>query len=264
MKKILALLLALLMLSCLFAGCSEKDQDDDDEPKTSANAKVEEDKDEVEDEDNEQSHEQKDTDDAEPEENNDQQNASAASGDILDAPEVTYNSTSNTMYIYYTYPGDTENGTASMELAVDQVTDDMYVLYMSDGLLKLHETLYEVSDAGITKYYKDSLMANFAQETAMSQAELQAEHDSVLSLLGYFMMTSDDYAGFQYRKSDEKVATLTGDVYVYDILNSGEVTGQVWIDQSTGLMVCMKDEQGNNLLSVQNFSLTNSGIPAYK
>ncbi|MBE6797434.1 MAG: hypothetical protein E7531_03755 [Ruminococcaceae bacterium] len=187
-----------------------------------------------------------------------------AVGTILDAPEVQFDTNTEELYVYFTYPGDKANETASMEIAVDQVTDDTYLIYTTDGLLKNHELIYEVTDAGVTKYYKDAFMDRFEQETEATQQQVEKEKNEILSLLSYFMMQHSDYAGFQYRKSDKRVAELTGEVYVYDVLENNECIGQICIDKATGLMVSLKDIQGNSSFTVQKFQISNVEIPAYK
>lgn len=187
-----------------------------------------------------------------------------AVGTILDAPEVLFDAETKGLYVYFTYSGNTANETASMELAVDQVNEDTYLIYSSDGLLKNHELVYEVTDAGVTKYYKDVFMSTFEQETESSQQQLEEEKNEMLSLLSYFMMQSSDYNSYQYRKSDASVAALTGEVYVYDVLENNECIGQICIDKATGVMVSLKDEQGKSLYTVQKVQISNVEIPTYK
>ena len=187
-----------------------------------------------------------------------------AAGTILDAPEVLFDADAKEVYVYFTYAGDTADEIASMEIAVDQITEDAYLIYTTDGLLKNHELVYEVTDAGVTKYYKDAFMDKFEKETEATQQQVEKEKNEILSLLSYFMMQHSDYSGFQYRKSDKKVAELTGEVYVYDVLENNEYVGQICIDKITGLMVSLKDEQGNPIYTVQKFQTSKVEIPQYK
>ncbi len=193
-----------------------------------------------------------------------QNHTEVAAGTILDAPEVTFDENAEQLYIYYTYPGDKEEEVLSTEIAIDQVTEDTYVIYMSDGLLKLHEVIYEVTDSGVSKYYKDTFMENFALETELSQAALEQEKTSMLSLLSQFMSPSSYLEGVKYRKSDAPAFALTGEVYVYDLIENDNVAGQIYIDKATGLMVSLKDTNGTSQYSVQSIKTSDLGIPAYK
>ncbi len=193
-----------------------------------------------------------------------QQNTQAGVGDILDTPEVTFDLSIEDLYIYYTYPGETENEILSMELAVDQVTEDTYVIYMSDGLLKLDEVIYEVSDTGIAKYYKDVFAEGFTLETALSASALQAEVDSIMELFSMFMCVGEEWASAKFQKTNDFAFSLTGDVYTYDLIENGVADGKVWIDVATGLVVKIIDTDGTDLFSVQEIKTSNIDIPDYK
>lgn len=246
-KQLVALFLAACMLAAILAGCGTENTapSQGDKPQAEINAQQP----------------------VTPEETQakiEQENKEVAVGTVLDAPEVSFDADTEELYVYATYPGDTEGEVLSMELAVDQVTADTYLIYFTDGLLKNHELVYEVTDAGVTKYFKDVFMSAFEQETEASQQQLEKEKNNMLSLLSYFMMQHSDYAGFQYRKSDDKTAVLTGEAYVYDVLEDNEYAGQICIDKATGIMVSFKDAQGNSIYSVQKFQVSNVEIPAYK
>lgn len=247
MKKVVVLFLTVCMMAAALAGCGEKNSTaENDMPLQTDKTQVEQ---------------QKPTDEQkEPE----QENKEVAVGTILDAPEVVFDTNTEELYVYVTYPGDTDGEVLSMELAVDQVTADTYLIYFTDGLIKNHELVYEVTDAGVTKYYKDVFMSAFEQETEASQQQLEEEKNELLSLLGYFMMQHSDYAGYQYRKSDAPVFALTGAVYVYDVLENNECVGQICIDKATGLMVSLKDAQENSMYTVQKFQISDVEIPANK
>lgn len=241
MKKIIALSLAVCMLAAALTGCGTKDSTtgNDRPPQTNT----------------QQDQQQKPS---------EQENKEVAAGTVLDAPEVVFDTNTEDLYVYFTYPGDAEDEVLSMEITVDQVTTDTYLIYVTDGLIKNHELVYEVTDVGVTKYYKDIFMSEFALETEASQEDLEKEKNNILSLLSYFIMQHSDYAGCQYRKSDALVVSLTGDVYVYDMLENNECVGQISIDKSTGLVVNIADAQGNAMYTVHKFQISNVEIPAYK
>lgn len=231
MKKVVVLLLAICMMSTILTGCGGEN-----------NATVQ-------------------TDKTQSEQQADQE---VAVGTVLSAPEVQFDTNTKELYVYFTCPGDEVGETASMEIAVDQVTEDTYLLYTTDGLIKTHQLIYEVTDAGVTKYYKDTFMDTFEKETESSPQQVEKEKDEILSLLSNFMMQNSDYEGYKYRKSDATVVALTGDVYVYDVLENNECVGQICIDKNTGLLVSLKDAQGNSSYTVQKFQTSNVEIPAYK
>ena len=147
MKKTFAFILAMLMLVGMLAGCG-KDNQNSSESKSEETTN-----------------------------NGTQTNTQTqvVVGDILDAPEVRFDTSIEDLYIYFTYPSESGNGVLSMELAIDQVTADSYTIYVTNGLLKTDETIYEITDAGITKYRRNVLTNNFEQDTVLTQAELKQE-----------------------------------------------------------------------------------------
>lgn len=255
MKRIFAMLLTVCMLAAVLAGCGAKDstKEDDTKPQKTTQAQTEA-----------ETETKKPAPTEETKNKGEQVHKEVAVGTILNAPEVSFDSSTEELYVYFACPGNASDRTTSMEIAVDQITEDTYLIYTTDGLLKNHELVYEVTDAGITKYYKDIFMDAFLQETEATQQQLEKEKNDMLLMLSYFMMQHPDYTGFQYRKSDAKVASLTGEVYVYDVMENNECTGQICVDKATGLMVKLKDAQGASLFSVQDFKISNVEIPAYK
>lgn len=244
MKKTLAVILAVLMLVGVLAGCAKDNQNPTEgKPEETTSSEP-----------------------TSPSQPNTQPTTQpqAAVGDILNAPEVRFDTSIEDLYICFTYPGESNNEVLSMEIAVDQTTEDSYVIYVTDGLLKQDEAIYEVTNAGITKYHKDVFMDNFVQDTTLSQAELKQEETSIMTLLSMFMVAHPDLQGMQYRKTDETAFAITGEVYTYDLIKSGEVWGKICIDKTTGLLVSLKDTDGTALYTVQDIKTSNLGIPAYK
>lgn len=241
MKKSVVLLLAICMLATIFVGCGSENNPPAQVDTTQAQQQV-----------------------VIPNETQ-QTNQEVAVGTILDAPEVQFDNSIEEIYLYVTFPGDTAEETGSMELALNQITPDTYLIYVTDGLLKTHELVYEVTDSGVTKYWKDAFMDAFSPETEASQQQIEAEKNETLSLISYFTMGHEDYTGYKYRKSDDIVFALTGgDVYVYDVLENNECVGQMCIDKATGVMVKFEDAQGNTIYNVQKLQTSNVEIPEYK
>lgn len=236
MKKTFAFILATLMLVGMLAGCGK---------------------------DNENSSESK----SEETTNNGTQTNTQTQvvvGDILDAPEVRFDTSIEDLYIYFTYPSESGNEVLSMELAINQVTADSYTIYVTNGLLKTDETIYEITDDGIAKYRRNVLTNNFEQDTVLTQAELKQEEAKILSLFSMFMVAHPDWQGMQFRKTDEHASAITGEVYSYDLIKSGETWGKICIDKATGLLVSIKDVDGTSLYTVQSIRVSNFEIPQYK
>ena len=253
MKKIIALILATFMLVGMLAGCGQDIEKSTDKETKGTNEVKDENK-------NENDYENGNKNEAQ----DNQQQISAAVGDILDAPEVSFDTSIEDLYIYFTYPGETENEVLSMEIALDQITEDSYVLYVTNGLLKLDEIVYEVTGDSIAKYYCDVFMDKFQQDDNLTQAELEQELTSIMELLTMFMVAHPDLQGMNFRKTNEGTFAVAGEVYTYDLLESGEVWGKICIDKATGLMVSLKDAQGNSSYTVQKLQTSNVEIPAYK
>ena len=248
MKKITALLLAFVIALSLFVACGDTNTktDEPDNPKATESQEVEE--------------------SIKKDEN--QTKTEAPVGEILDAPEVTFDTSLNKIYIYCSFLGEAENEITSIELAelaFDQITEDTYLVYASsfDGILKSEEVVYEVTDADITGYYKYAPSENFTKETKLSQDELKKEVDSCLEIISILRL--DNYnPNVKFRKSDAVVFATTGDVYVYDVIDKdGQATAQIAIDKTTGIIVSLKDLDGNGVLSVQDVK-TDFEFPAYK
>lgn len=252
MKKIIALTLAVLMLAAMMTGCANNTTTDSGSNDTKAPTQAE------------TQSTQAPTQAATQATTQPQQNTQAAVGDILDAPEVTFDTSIEDLYIYYTYPGESEEEVLSMEIAIDQITDDSYIIYMSDGLMKLNEIVYEVTDSGIQKYCRDVFMDNFEADTALTQAELEDEVDSMLSLFSLFMLAGENFQNVKYQKTDDFAFSLTGDVYTYNIIENGEIGGQVWIDTTTGLLARLIDTDGVAQISAQEIKTSDIVIPSYK
>ena len=252
MKKSIAFILAMLMLVGMLSGCQKDNQNSSEnknEPQASTNA--------------ENPNESQPTNNSEPTTPS-QPQPPAAVGDILDAPEVGFDTSITDLYIYYSYPGDSVNEALSMEIAFDQVTEDSYVIYVSNGLLKLDEFVYEVTDAGIEKYYRDVFMDSFVHDTVPTYAELQAEVARFAELLSFFMITGEQWANAKFQKTDDFSFSLTGEVYTYDLIENGTVSGKISVDVETGLLVSLEDTNGAKTISVLDIKTSNLEIPEYK
>ncbi len=264
MKKFVTILLAIIIVSNLFVACGENNPKEPD-PTSTITANTQE-TDEQLNEDEPKATPTPDT--TTVTDNKDQdstQNSDVAVGEILDKPEVTFDSNTEKIYVYFiSYDTESNNEPTTLEIAFDQITDDTYVIYVTNGLLKLNELIYEVTDSGITKYYKDAFSEKFTKEMTLSQDDLQKEVNSNHELFSLLTIYETFGESVKFRKSDAVVPFKSGDVYVYDLIEAGETTGQIAIDKKTGIMVSFKDDKGNSIFSVQDIKTSDFKIPEYK
>ena len=69
----------------------------------------------------------------------------STAGETVTEPEKTFD-TENTEKLYLRFTTTTDEKTNEFEYAFDQITDDTYLLYVSNGMLKNNEIVYEVGD----------------------------------------------------------------------------------------------------------------------
>ena len=132
--------------------------------------------------------------------------------------------------------------------------------------LKTNEKVYELDGKGnVAKYEKNAFMESFRQDKTISTETLAQEKDDMLVLLqtlGFCFV--DANSGVQFKKCENQKAVLTGDVYVYEMLQDGESLGEVWVDQETGVFVKWTDKNGEEAFSVQEIKTSDIDIPEYK
>ena len=252
MKKNLAVLLIMILTLSLCACGKSSDSDDKDKKD---NTKTEK-------------NESTETDDVEKSEEEDKETSKkptkeAKVGSVLDEPEVLFEL--EEFYIYASFADeDSENGISTMEIALND-KDVPGILYVTDGLLKTNEIVYELDEDGsVTKYTKDSFSENFTKDNA-SASTLETEKNDMLEILGLFgLFFADTTTGEEYVKCENAKSTFTGDVYVYELRSEGKSLGTIWVDQATGIFVKMLDENGEMIFEVQKIETKNIDIPVYK
>lgn len=198
-----------------------------------------------------------------PKNNEEQSKVQESENNTENTPETPSFGSSDKLYVHFIYSGEDPS---ELTIAVDQVTEETYLLYVADEPLKLYENVYEVTDSTITKYYKDALMDTFEQETELTQAKLQEEVEGVLSLLAIFSF-NDSYLNnenIELSQSDESEYVTTGDAVVYDTFIDGEYAGRICVDEETDLIVKIKDAEGNLTYTVEELKTSDFEIPAYK
>ena len=70
------------------------------------------------------------------------------------------------------------------------------------------------------------------------------------------------YEEVKFRKSDAIAASITGDAYVYDLMDGDTAIGEIYVDKKTGIVVRIKDESGT--ITVTDFKLSGVELPSYK
>ena len=184
-------------------------------------------------------------------------------GTILDAPEKLFEA--DKFYVLLSYPDEeNESGISTMEIVLDD-TVTPGVVYLTSGLLKTDELIYELNEDGtITKYYKDVFMEDYVLIDDATQEELQEEKQSAMEIMSQVGWCADIiYEGVQYKKCENEWNAFFGDVFVYEMLYEGENFGKISVDMETGLWV-KEEYDGEEIMSVTMYRETDLGIPEYK
>ena len=184
-------------------------------------------------------------------------------GDTLSGPEKVFDTSDiKELYIRFTLSGnDTEN--QELEYALNQVTDDTYVLYATSGTLKGVEVVYEVNDDEIKKYTRTALNEKFKTDDTVGQSELESEIDMHMGMISLITSGLGD-KNQEYKKKDDYNSPFTGDAYAYDIYISGEKTAEFAVDKKTGLTAKLKMEDGSANVTLEEYKLGGYDIPEYK
>lgn len=238
LKKIFVIVMAITMMSGLVA-CGGETSDDKDVSKNNVNTEV----------------------NSENVEN--EPIVEAEVGALLDAPEKMFNL--EKFYALISFPDDTnESGISTREIIMDD-TSTPGIVYLTSGLLKLDEYIYEMGDDGsLTIYYKDVFMEDYVLLDSMTDEEIQTEKNYVYSQLAWIGWSSDVFfEGVKYKKCENDWNAFWGDVFVYEMIYDDEVLSKIYVDMETGVWV--KEElDGVQNMSVTMFREDDLGIPEYK
>ncbi len=185
-----------------------------------------------------------------------------AVGETLSEPEKTFNPEStDELYLRFILTSDGE--TKEFEYAVDQITDETYLLYVSNGMLKNNEIVYEVGDTEIKKYEKSALQEKFSLAT-LSYDEAENEIDTHMELVAMFINGFKDAEGVEYKKKEGFNMVGTGEAYAYDVYENGEKAAEIMINKDTGLLSKIKMEDGSMTCTLSEYKLSGFTIPEYK
>lgn len=261
MKKILALLLSLLMLVGMLAACggNESGKQNEEAKQTTTEAPTEPEEDPTEPEEKPTEPEEDPTEPVE------DPTKPVITDELLDAPEVSFNEENEDLYVMFASPGESEDETQMTSIAIDQITEDDYILYFCNGaLFQDEEMIFDVQGDNITMYAKTAFMDNYELVTSKTQEEMETAISDVMTIVTMFVYPEIYFDGAKYQKTDDIAFSLCGDVYTYNVIADGEVVYNIHIHQETGLMTYLADADGNMIFQVWEVSTTELPIPEYK
>lgn len=186
----------------------------------------------------------------------------STAGETVTEPEKTFD-TENTEKLYLRFTTTTDEKTNEFEYAFDQITDDTYLLYVSNGMLKNNEIVYEVGDTEIKKYEKSALQENFSLAT-LSYDESKNEVDTHMKLVAMFLNGFEGAKGLEYKKQGDFNAPGTGEAWMYDVYEDSKKIAEVMINKETGLYSKIKMEDGSMTYTLSEYKLSGFTIPEYK
>ena len=186
----------------------------------------------------------------------------STAGETVSEPEKTFD-TENTEKLYLRFTTTTDEKTNEFEYAFDQITDDTYLLYVSNGMLKNNEIVYEVGDTEIKKYEKSALQEKFSLAT-LSYDEAKNEVDTHMKLVAMFLNGFEGAKGLEFKKQGDFNAPGTGEAWMYDVYEDGKKIAEVMINKETGLYSKIKMEDGSMTYTLSEYKLSGFTIPEYK
>ena len=173
----------------------------------------------------------------------------------LDAPEKIYNNNTGDLQIEFTV---NNNGQITpMAIIVDEISDDSGIVYLKTGD---SEAVVEVTASGLMGYYRTSSQAKFTKDPTVTEDDL----DQIFDMLSIFTEYQYQFSGAKYRKINNITLRPTGPVYAYNVIMDNQSVAQICIDQATGLLVYMKNMKNGSVITVQGFKDTGVQVPTYK
>ena len=133
--------------------------------------------------------------------------------------------------------------------------------YELDGYQE-EETVWYAHGDRINQYISDG-GAPFVCNTYWEAIDYDEDIEYFNSIVGIFLDLTVPVEGTHYVKLDD-VEAPTGPACAYEIYEGGSLTGYLWIDKATGIMVLKTDADKNIELQITAMSMENANIPEYK
>jgi len=265
MKKLLALLLALMMVFSLLTACGDDsyvDDEEEDEEETEETAEGTEgtegtkgDETKPEGNQGEQSATQDPTQDA-------TQSATTPNEEFpsIEYTEVPEHAASlEDLDAYEKLSISYLDGDDTVVLGLENISENEFVAYLKDEYGD--EYVFELKDEVITGYYKleGDTAFTLSDEADMSDLEY------VVSYFEAFAEFSEPMDGIQYKYMGWATAA-TGRAHAYHayFTDDNTLAGYVWFDDATGIAVYLTSGEDDVEMEVTSISTTASNIPAYK
>lgn len=171
----------------------------------------------------------------------------------------------------------------TMSIAFDMTGKEM-ILHVADGDKQANEMVYEIALGGKTnavKYIKNANSNAFKKDKKTKKATIIEEAFNMITFIELFGF-DDRYTGscpvgetvMRYKKCEDEVSELFGDVYVYELVGSfegfetetdtDESYGYIWVDKDTGVWVRTLDADGEEVYAIQELELDDVKMPVYK
>lgn len=259
MKKLIALLLALVMVfsvAAVFAGC------EDDSKK---NSKVEKDEDEDEDEDEKDDEttapegdettapeaddptdpEPTDPEPTDPEPTDPEPTEDDVTGELMDAPDVIFDE--NIKVLGMTIELVDGSDTVSAELGMQELSEDECYIYYCDE--DVNAIVY-IKGEEMVRYAYDEATELFVEDTEATAEDIANEVMGATYLMSMFVATPELFAGAQYEKLGVEEIEGYGEVAAYNVYANGELIYTIYVQVETGLTLNIADAEGNDIAYV--------------
>ena len=261
MKKFLAIMLAMVMVLSLLAGCgdksskknSKKDDDDDDDKKETTS----------------QTDGTKGTEGtAAAGGNNDSQSEKpsievrpteeVAVGVELDAPEKSFPGRAYRIKFVMINAGQTMDA----EVIVKEAANGSGTYYMAQGENAI--VIEATQDNSYFGYAKEGGNTEFEPLSDADQATLQGSLETIKQLASMFTNCTEAFDEARFRKAEPTVTCATGPVFAYDVIIDGEDVGLICVDKATGIVVYIADDTTGGTITVSEFQISSVEFPSYK
>lgn len=186
-----------------------------------------------------------------------------AAGTLLEQPEKLFD-TEAVKSIYISVDAEEDGEAITVQIAVASRGNGNGLIYAVNGPADTEQAIYEVSGSNIVKYAKNLTDSKFTRDTTTSVDDIQWEVEEIGDFLQIFMACQEVYSDIQFRKSNAVTTAPTGPVYAYDVVYEGQVDGLILIDRATGLLVKVEAFSSDFCYTVTNFSTGPVNIPNYK